>query len=297
MLLVLLIVGITLTGCTESVKSFNSIKKDDTILEFLQENYGVTEITNIALEKRQTNKEKKQDLVYCNITSKNDTDELNGTFLLSYNYYEKGGWILDSVTSKNATWKPLLRIEKDEALNLLCDYLQNHSPTTIYYKLNVFELAEQISTDFSEHFIITGTHDGKYITTVEYYNVFWDYDTEKGKWNFLYKVNGWEYFYPTSYECILKTENIIGNYILEQKKGNASLEIIDITDEYMDVEASGIPTYGWFDNTFQTNGVTRIYLDDYKTGPGYKYYELRSSSYIKITSNDVCLNDKPFIKQ
>jgi len=43
--------------------------------------------------------------------------------------------------------------------------------------------------------------------------------------------------------------------------------------------------------------VTRIYLDDYKTGPGYKYYELRSSSYIKITSNDVCLNDKPFIKQ
>jgi len=181
--LVLLIVVIALTGCTESVESFNNIKKDDTILEFLQENYGVTEITNITLEKRQTNKEKKQDIVYCNITSQNDTDRLNGNFLLRYNYYDKGGWVLESIKENSHEWTPL-------AFDLSPETIFDEDRGLIY---NVNEILVQriiddenilniLSLELAGLLALKVSISGTYMKETRYIQTIWSYDKNWGKW-------------------------------------------------------------------------------------------------------------------
>ena len=185
--------------------------------------------------------------------------QINGTFLLSYNYYEKGGWILDSVTNKNDIWKLLVRFDEDVAIELLYCFL--------YEKIY-----------FTEHFIITDIHDGKYMKTISYCDIDLKYGTDKGKRNSL--KSEIEYYYSNSTEHVLKTEHIIGNYYIADKEWKGNIRILDVTDNYMDIEVTGLslPSY-----TFQTNGITRVYLINNNS------YYLGSSLYIGIYLNSIYL--------
>ena len=185
--------------------------------------------------------------------------QINGTSLLNYNYYEKGE--LDSVTNKNDIRKLLVRFDEDVAIDLLYCFL--------YEKIY-----------FAEHFIITDIHDGKYMKTISYSDIDLKYGTDKGKQNSL--KSEIEYYYSNPTEHILKTEHIIGNYYIADKEGKGNIRIVDITDNYMDIEVAGLflPCHSY---TFQTNGITRIYLINNNS------YYLGGSLYIGIYFNSICL--------
>ena len=52
------------------------------------------DVKSIAIEKRQTND--KSDVVYCTLELSSNLYHFTKHILLHYNYYDKGGWILDS---------------------------------------------------------------------------------------------------------------------------------------------------------------------------------------------------------
>ncbi len=66
------------------------------------ENY---EIEELEIEKRQTNIKSKEDIIHLNLTMKNEYLEIILSTKCVYNYYDKGGWILDDleITGQEAT--------------------------------------------------------------------------------------------------------------------------------------------------------------------------------------------------
>jgi len=114
--------------------------------------------------------------------------------------------------------------------------------------------------------------------TINYCDIDLKYGTDKGKRNLL--KSNIEYYYSNSTEHILKTKHIIGNYYIADKEGKGNIRILDVTDNYMDIEVTGLslPSY-----TFQTIGITRAYLINNNS------YYLGSSLYIGIYLNSICL--------
>jgi len=161
------------------------------------------------------------------------------------------------------------RIDKEVAINSLYSHFENENPDYINY---MFEVKEQISVDVKEHFIITDTFDGKYLKVIDYYDIFFQFDTDKRVWNLLHSVNGGEYYRPTSTEYILKPQNVIGTYTSQHN--SEKIRIVEITDEYMDIEITGL-TLGA--RKMDTNGITRIYrtnLKDTSSEPKYGYLSI-----------------------
>jgi len=64
-------------------------------------------VVELAIEKRQTNIDKKEDVVYCTILFKNALIERTTNCVLYLNYYDKGGWVLDNCTVKTVSDTPL----------------------------------------------------------------------------------------------------------------------------------------------------------------------------------------------
>ena len=54
-------------------------------------------VTECEIVKRQSNTEKKEDIVFCKVTGEGDFSRMEYQFRLLYNYYDVGGWILDEV--------------------------------------------------------------------------------------------------------------------------------------------------------------------------------------------------------
>ncbi len=100
--MVLIAMLFVLTACGKSAPSEKQIAKDlpeeaRTIYIDIDDNGEesfVLDVQNIEIEKRQTNE--KDDTVYCTITMENDEYRYVGDYILYYNYYDKGGWILDN---------------------------------------------------------------------------------------------------------------------------------------------------------------------------------------------------------
>ena len=94
--LVVLMALFTCTGCS-------SVPKEKTIKEDLQ-NYSESEllekgekIDEIVIDKRETDKEKKEDTVWCIVTTKDSKISSEKEMVLSYHKYDKKGWILEGV--------------------------------------------------------------------------------------------------------------------------------------------------------------------------------------------------------
>ena len=101
---VLIIGAFSLVGCSGNVKDEKEILEDFSAnyedLDFLSFN-------DIEIEKRQTNKDQKTDTIYALISGDGEYATQNYDCVLYYNYYDKGGWILDSVEINELTVEDL----------------------------------------------------------------------------------------------------------------------------------------------------------------------------------------------
>ena len=70
------------------------------------------------ITKRQTNPEKKEDIIYCNLTVSNKNFSVNADCVLNYNYYDEGGWILDDVEVSNRKVSPTNTFSNEEIMNV-----------------------------------------------------------------------------------------------------------------------------------------------------------------------------------
>ena len=93
---------LSLCGCTPEAKTEDEIKSDFTD-EMKTLSVDVSwggnstlplELESLEIEKRQTND--KDDTVYCDVVMKNDEYDMTASYVLYYNYYDEGGWILDN---------------------------------------------------------------------------------------------------------------------------------------------------------------------------------------------------------
>lgn len=98
-LLIMSMTLITLLSCT----GCSSVPKEKTIKEDLQ-NYSESEllekgekIDEIVIDKRETDKEKKEDTVWCIVTTKDSKISSEKEMVLSYHKYDKKGWVLEGV--------------------------------------------------------------------------------------------------------------------------------------------------------------------------------------------------------
>lgn len=58
---------------------------------------GVSIFTDCEIIKRQSNPERKEDIVYCKLTAETSFLRAERQYKLLYNFYDEGGWILDTV--------------------------------------------------------------------------------------------------------------------------------------------------------------------------------------------------------
>lgn len=118
LLLAFVSLTVLFTACgSNSVANETQIRSDleaYSKAEFLAEN---EKIVNMTLEKRETEKDKDLDVVWCTVTTEDDRCSYEKGLVLTYNYYDEGGWILDLVSVNNKSeWviTPLTGASNDE---------------------------------------------------------------------------------------------------------------------------------------------------------------------------------------
>lgn len=62
---------------------------------------GVSTFTGCEISKRQSNLERKEDIVYCKLIAETSFLRAERQYRLLYNFYDEGGWILDEITPEN----------------------------------------------------------------------------------------------------------------------------------------------------------------------------------------------------
>ncbi len=114
-----------LSACKASTLSANKIAN---ILP--QEITTEMEVKKVKIERRQTND--KEDLVYAIIDMANDNVHRTSYYLLTINYYDKGGWILDKWEKyQDSTAYPLTPPTEDMAREIL---LVNYNDFNIHFR-------------------------------------------------------------------------------------------------------------------------------------------------------------------
>ena len=118
---------------------------NDSILNCFYSDYvqeSEYELKKYELVKRQTNKDVKEDNVFCSIEIENDYFNIMLDLQLYYVYYDKGGWFLEDVLINNQVCKAISGPDMDMVL----EYIKSKQPHQIYnyiYAQENDELTEQ----------------------------------------------------------------------------------------------------------------------------------------------------------
>ena len=102
-------------GCSASVPGEKKIKSDIAVFGSGYISDSET-IESVEVIKRQTLKDAKTDTVWCKIVSKDSEAEYHKQFILTYELYEKGGWIMEDIARDNSSaWSstPLVGVNAD----------------------------------------------------------------------------------------------------------------------------------------------------------------------------------------
>lgn len=94
--IIMLILVISLAACSSSVPNANKMKTDveEHVLNFFSESETVDKV---EIVKRNTEKDKKQDIAWCKLETHDDEAEYVKYYTLYYKLYDKGGWILEDL--------------------------------------------------------------------------------------------------------------------------------------------------------------------------------------------------------
>ena len=123
LLILLVAIMLLFTGC-DKVADEKQIQADLGTYTY-DDLLGANEtITAIEIEKRQTEKDRKMDVVWCNISTENGECAYEKGAVLTYTLYDKGGWILDYVTVDDSSqWiiSPLVGVTNEMISDSLKD--------------------------------------------------------------------------------------------------------------------------------------------------------------------------------
>lgn len=121
----------------------NDLMCNDSIIncfysDFVQE--SEYELKKYDLVKRQTNKDEKEDIIFCSIEIENDYFNIVLDAELYYVYYDEGGWILEDISINNQSCKAISGPDMD----LVLEYIKSSQPGYNYiYTLGNDNLAEK----------------------------------------------------------------------------------------------------------------------------------------------------------
>lgn len=171
----------------------------------------VMDVKSVSIEKRQTNE--KEDIAYCNIELENDYYSFTKFIITYYNYYDKGGWILDRYS------------EYDESIWEIkgCPF----SNDVVAYAVNDYTII-----DADEPEINANTGNVKFIYNVKdiYENV-----TSEGtvEVNLQFDGSGWTYDINT--DSVELSWNVLGHWY-SSVYGGIYLDINELTDAAVSIE-------------------------------------------------------------
>lgn len=90
-----------LTGCVSDPKGEKDILSD--MQDQLPSPY--MEVDELTIDRRQTDKEEKEDTVYVTVNASAGEAEFELSYVLYYEYYDKGGWVLEGCSPSGDSWQ------------------------------------------------------------------------------------------------------------------------------------------------------------------------------------------------
>jgi len=115
----MLIVFMFLVGCGNKVKNEKEIQSD--LGAYLQSDFDIEseKIVSVTIDKRQTEKEQKMDMVWCTVKTEDEGYAYEKNAILLYVLYDEGGWLLEEVSiNERNEWiiEPINGISYDEVV-------------------------------------------------------------------------------------------------------------------------------------------------------------------------------------
>ncbi|MBQ3074257.1 MAG: hypothetical protein IJD19_06335 [Ruminococcus sp.] len=145
------------------------------------------------LNKRQTNIDNKEDIVFYDIKIANDYFEIIYTYKLLYNFYDEGGWILDDYSLEDKTITPIKAAEADLILEQWNEkrYYVNHTEYTLDGYKEFYGSFNDHSAEMGESICVLDAEKAHTILTLDVScslshatgNITLDFDKENG-WKF-----------------------------------------------------------------------------------------------------------------
>lgn len=177
------------------------------------------DVTSVTIEKRQTND--KADTVYCVVKLDNEYYQFTRYLKMDFNYYDQGGWILDSYSEYSpAEWKVVKCPLKAEDVAYVCDYPQVELGESIFDGKN---------GTASFHFDVEDTRNngafrGTVVVDCQFDGEKWSYTKNSDDVRFIWDIIGtWSYskVEKTSYDS---TVNEITVTILDFDQSSAAMD-------------------------------------------------------------------------
>lgn len=184
-----------LTGCSSAPLSVEELKEnEDVISYFAQRNVS---ITDIELEKRQTNKENKEDIAYVKIKAENEFAILEGTYIIESSYFDEGGWnVMGIGCNKGGTYKPKDKVVYDVS----GEYF---NATSVEYTNYEIIQQDDSKNEYRSNLFYEVYYDGELASITEKYSVELVFDIYEGEWI----ANAESNLIDSEYELFIKDGN------------------------------------------------------------------------------------------
>ena len=249
---VILVLLYVLSGCgikgvseTQLIDDINSCEEIQNIFtsDFISESKYT--VTKCDIVKEQANLDEKEDLIYCEITIENDYFAIELNVKTVYNYYDKGGWMLDEATfDKTEVYVKKAPDSYDDISSFIYYntsnfYAYKNNSLAFYTKDDKLEYYDLAGGDLSVTDCVLNSDDPKYATVICVYQS--DCINAKGTYELLFDDNeGWIIpDGPMKDDHILLTEyssdfsKAEGVFLWTEDDMYIILSIKDITDEYV----------------------------------------------------------------
>ncbi len=96
-----------------------------------------------SIEKRQTNIEKKEEIIHCTVKMENDYFSTIMSVIITYGYYDVGGWSIDNVEVVEKNTVPISAISVDAFYGEMIDCLSLDSSSRNWYERIVYTSEEE----------------------------------------------------------------------------------------------------------------------------------------------------------
>lgn len=138
---IIIVIALIVNGSKLSGVSMNQIESDISELSVVTNGVIESEYTpftpytvdSVEIEKRQTNIDDKEDIVYCNVVISNEYYQTDLQIKLVYNYYDDGGWIKDGSSVVSDTTIPIAPIPIDSVDKITVTALKTKIDLTSSY--------------------------------------------------------------------------------------------------------------------------------------------------------------------